>query len=218
MNSEIACAVADKPTGPYTFYSEVLKGRGSDYFDSNTIHNPHIHKYNCKYYLYYIGASIREEWHETRLTQRIGVAVSDATGLIGQYAHGNEPSHHTVYLYNYAGTPWKTQNMARKVMDNLYSAEPAGLCGNEDMGQMLAWYVFSALGFYPVTPGQSTYVIGSPLYKTVIINLGGYHGNKKFVLKAHNISENNKYIQSATLTQLDFRKPVTLFYQGVQLF
>ncbi len=77
MHSEIACAVADKPTGPYTFHSEVLKGRGKGYFDSNTIHNPHIHKYNGKYYLYYIGAGKREEWQETRNTQRIGVAVSE---------------------------------------------------------------------------------------------------------------------------------------------
>jgi len=133
--------------------------------------------------------------------------VSDATGLIGQYAHGNEPSHHTIYLYNYAGAPWKTQNMVRNVMDNFYSAGPAGLCGNEDMGQMSAWYVFSALGFYPVTPGQSTYVIGSSLYRKAIINLGEYYGNKKFVIKAHNVSEDNKYIQSATLNGKPLLRP-----------
>ena len=133
--------------------------------------------------------------------------VPDVTGMIGQYAHGNEPSHHTLYLYNYAGAPWKAQNMARIVMDSLYNAEPAGLCGNEDMGQMSAWYVFSALGFYPVTPGQSTYVIGSPLFRKATIDLGESHGNNKFIVEALNVSKDNKYIQSATLNGKPLLRP-----------
>jgi predicted alpha-1,2-mannosidase len=126
--------------------------------------------------------------------------------LIGQYAHGNEPSHHTIYLYDYAGAPWKTQNLVRNVMDNLYSDGPAGLCGNEDMGQMSAWYVLSAMGFYPVAPGQNVYSIGSPEFSKVIIHLGNNDANE-FVIEARNNSKENKYIQSATLNGKPLNKP-----------
>jgi len=134
--------------------------------------------------------------------------VSDVTGLIGQYAHGNEPSHHTLYLYNYAGAPWKTQAMARNVMDSLYHEGPAGLCGNEDMGQMSAWYVLSAMGFYPVAPGQNVYSIGSPEFSKVTIHLDkSYNNGKQFVIEAKNNSKANKYIQSATLNGKPLNKP-----------
>jgi len=134
--------------------------------------------------------------------------VSDVTGLIGQYAHGNEPSHHTLYLYNYAGAPWKTQAMARNVMDSLYHEGPAGLCGNEDMGQMSAWYVLSAMGFYPVAPGQNVYSIGSPEFSKVTIHLDKtYNDGKQFVIEAKNNSKVNKYIQSATLNGKPLNKP-----------
>ncbi|HEY0876018.1 MAG TPA: GH92 family glycosyl hydrolase [Vicinamibacterales bacterium] len=93
----------------------------------------------------------------------------DITGLIGQYAHGNEPSHHMAYLYAYAGQPWKTQALVRRILDTLYAPAPDGLSGNEDCGQMSAWYVFSALGFYPVAPGSTQYVIGSPLFESATI-------------------------------------------------
>jgi len=85
-------------------------------------------------------------------------------GTIGQYVHGNQPSHHVAYLYNYAGAPWKTQRRVRQVMDELYRTGPGGICGNEDMGSLSSWYVLSALGFYPVTPGEAVYAIGSPLF------------------------------------------------------
>lgn len=141
-------------------------------------------------------------------SSEIKSTVSDITGLIGQYAHGNEPGHHTVYLYNYTGVPWKTQNMARKVMDDLYTSGPAGLCGNEDMGQMSAWYVLSSMGFYPVAPGQNVYSIGSPLFSKVIIHLDKSFGNsEKFVIETHNGSKANKYIQSATLNGKPLNKP-----------
>ena len=141
-------------------------------------------------------------------SSEIKSTVSDITGLIGQYAHGNEPGHHTVYLYNYAGVPWKTQNMARKVMDDLYTAGPAGLCGNEDMGQMSAWYVLSAMGFYPVAPGQNVYSIGSPLFSKVTIHLDKTFGNAaKFVIETRNSAKANKYIQSATLNGKPLNKP-----------
>lgn len=120
--------------------------------------------------------------------------LPDVTGLIGQYAHGNEPSHHTAYLYNFAGQPWKTQKLVRQIMDEFYSDRPDGLIGNEDCGQMSAWYVFSAMGFYPVTPGTDQYVIGSPLFDKVIIHLPN---GKDFTIIAANNSKHNRYIQSA---------------------
>lgn len=123
-------------------------------------------------------------------------ASADISGLIGQYAHGNEPSHHIAYLYNYAGTPWKTQSLVREIMDDLYTDQPDGLCGNEDCGQMSAWYVFSALGFYPVNPAQGVYIIGSPQFDRAEIRVGG---GKTFTVIANNVSGDNKYIQSATL-------------------
>jgi len=141
-------------------------------------------------------------------SSEIKSTVSDITGLIGQYAHGNEPGHHTVYLYNYAGVPWKTQNMARKVMDDLYTSGPAGLCGNEDMGQMSAWYVLSSMGFYPVAPGQNVYSIGSPEFQKVTIHLDKSFGNAaKFIIETKNNSKQNKYIQSATLNGKPLNKP-----------
>lgn len=134
------------------------------------------------------------------ISSEIKETVSDATGLIGQYAHGNEPGHHTIYLYNYAGMPWKTQNMIRKVMDELYHDGPDGLCGNEDMGQMSAWFVLNAMGFYPVAPGQNVWVIGSPVFSKVILHTTKpFSSGKDFVIEAENNSKANKYIQTVTL-------------------
>jgi predicted alpha-1,2-mannosidase len=117
-------------------------------------------------------------------------------GTIGQYVHGNQPSHHVAYLYNYAGEPWKTQRRVRQVTEELYRTGPGGLCGNEDMGSFSSWYVFSSIGFYPVAPGSSVYVIGSPLFGKVTIDLGK---NKTFSVVTINNSKANKYIQSAAL-------------------
>jgi len=120
----------------------------------------------------------------------------DVSGLIGQYAHGNEPSHHVAYLYNYGGAPWKTQERVSHIMKTLYSNKPDGLCGNEDMGQMSAWYIFSALGFYPVNPADGNYVFGIPLFKEVSIKLP----NKKvFKIIANGLSDRNIYIQQVML-------------------
>jgi hypothetical protein len=127
----------------------------------------------------------------------------DITGLIGQYAHGNEPSHHMAYLYNYVGQPWKTQSRVRQIMDQFYKPEPDGLIGNEDCGQMSAWYVFSAAGFYPVTPGSTTYAIGTPLFPEVRINV---EYEKWFVVRALNVSDRNVYIQSAKLNGKPYNK------------
>ena len=119
-------------------------------------------------------------------------------GTIGQYVHGNQPSHHVAYLYNYAGMPWKTQENVRQVMD-LYRTGPGGICGNEDMGSLSSWYVLSAMGFYPVCPGQNVYVIGTPLFEEVTINLNRPYNAGKFTVIANKVSPENKYIQSATL-------------------
>ncbi|MEI6140430.1 MAG: GH92 family glycosyl hydrolase [Mariniphaga sp.] len=123
-------------------------------------------------------------------------------GTIGQYVHGNQPSHHVAYLYDYAGEPWKTQLRSRQVVEELYRVGPGGICGNEDMGSLSSWYILSAMGFYPVTPGSTTYAIGSPSFGKVTIDSG--KGNL-FVISAKDNSLQNKYIQSAMLNG----KPIT---------
>lgn len=120
----------------------------------------------------------------------------DISGLIGQYAHGNEPSHHMAYFYCYAGQPWKSQAMVRRILNEQHDDTPGGLNGNEDCGQMSAWYVMSAMGFYSVCPGQTGYVIGSPLFGKVVLKLDN---GKTFTINAHNNGPNNPYIQSAKL-------------------
>ena len=122
---------------------------------------------------------------------------------MGNYAHGNQPIQHLIYLYNYAGQSWKAQEKAREVMKKLYSSAPDGYCGDEDNGQTSAWYVFSALGFYPVTPATTQYVFGSPLFDKVTMTL--QNGNT-FTLEAKNNSDQNKYIQSASLGSQPFEK------------
>ena len=119
-----------------------------------------------------------------------------STGMIGQYAHGNEPSHHVIYLFNAIGQPWKTQKYAAEVMHELYKNTPAGLCGNEDCGQMSAWYVFSAMGFYPVDPISGKYEIGTPMYPEMKMHLAN---GKIFTILAPAVSKENIYIQSVKL-------------------
>ena len=132
----------------------------------------------------------------TASSKTSGRDQSDITGLIGQYAHGNEPSHHMAYLYPFVSQPWKTQQRVHQILNTLYHNNPDGLSGNEDCGQMSAWAVMSAMGFYPVTPGADYYVIGTPWFSKVTINL---ENGKKFVINAKNISATNFYIRSATL-------------------
>lgn len=122
---------------------------------------------------------------------------------MGQYAHGNQPIQHMIYLYNYAGQPWKTQYWIRRVMDQLYKATPDGYCGDEDNGQTSAWYIFSAMGFYPVCPSVPQYVIGTPLFNKIILKL---ENGKQFVISAPNSSSTNLYIQSAQLNGVSYDK------------
>jgi predicted alpha-1,2-mannosidase len=120
----------------------------------------------------------------------------------GNYAHGNQPVQHMIYLYNYAGEPWKAQYWVRQVIDRFYSATPDGYCGDEDNGQTSAWYVFSALGFYPVCPASDEYVMGAPLFKKATIHL---ENGKDFVIEAPENSDENIYINSLKFN----RKPYT---------
>ena len=139
----------------------------------------------------------------TTSSKLIGRHQPDITGMIGQYAHGNEPSHNFAYLYNYIGKAYKTQNRVRQIMDDLYTVNRDGLSGNEDCGQMSSWYVFSAMGFYPVTPGQNIYTIGTPIFDEITINLDN---EKTFIIKANNTSSLNKYIHTATLNGNNYSK------------
>jgi predicted alpha-1,2-mannosidase len=128
---------------------------------------------------------------------------ADISGLIGQYAHGNEPSHHIAYMFNHAKQPWRTQYWVRHILDTQYNTTPNGLSGNEDCGQMSAWYVFSSMGLYPMNPASGEYEIGSPIFEKATINL---QGGKTFVIEAENVSAKNFYIQSATLNGIEFNQ------------
>ena len=126
-----------------------------------------------------------------------GETVSgDISGLIGQYAHGNEPGHHTIYMYNEVGQPHKTQKYVNEVLTTLYDTTPTGICGNEDTGQMSAWYVFSSLGFYPMDPVSGRYELGAPLFDRAVINLSS---GRQFVITAENLSDKNIYVEKVWL-------------------
>jgi predicted alpha-1,2-mannosidase len=129
---------------------------------------------------------------------------ADISGLIGQYAHGNEPSHHIAYLYNYVGEPWKTQQLVDHILNKLYFNDPNGLSGNEDCGQMSAWYILSSLGFYQVSPGNPTYSLGRPIFNEATIHLD--NGND-FVIKAPNNVVDTKYVKEVRLNGKVLNKP-----------
>ena len=129
---------------------------------------------------------------------------ADISGLIGQYAHGNEPSHHIIHMYNYVGQPWKTQELIDRVFKEQYRNAPDGLSGNEDCGQMSAWYILNSMGFYQVCPGKPVYSIGRPLFDEVVIHLPN---QKTFTIKAYNNSKENKYIQSVMLNGTPLHTP-----------
>ncbi|MFH4965701.1 GH92 family glycosyl hydrolase [Gaetbulibacter sp. M235] len=138
---------------------------------------------------------------------------ADISGLIGQYAHGNEPSHHIAYMFNHANKPWLTQHWVRYILDTQYNTTPNGLSGNEDCGQMSAWYVFSSLGLYPMNPASGEYEIGSPIFEKSTINLPN---GKTFVIEAENVSDKNIYIKAATLNGKEFNKTSISHEQIIQ--
>ncbi len=139
--------------------------------------------------------------------------LADLTGEIGQYAHGDEPSHATIYLYDYSGEQWKTAEKARYISKNFYPDNPDGIIGNEDCGQMSAWYIFSAMGFYPVFPASGEYVIGSPVVKKATIKTTS--GNP-FTVEAVNNSDKNIYVQSITFNGLPYKKSYITYKQMMQ--
>ena len=147
-----------------------------------------------------------DEMFDTTETIPNQTMIPDVTGIIGMYSHGNEPDHHVAYLYNYAGQPWKTQTRVRQIANTLYANTPGGLCGNDDCGQISAWFVFTALGFYPVDPASGIYVLGSPLLDRATLKLDSkFAKGREFTLIAKNNSAKNPFIQSATLNG----KPIT---------
>ncbi|WP_426330205.1 GH92 family glycosyl hydrolase [Pedobacter sp. R-06] len=133
--------------------------------------------------------------------------LADMTGLIGQYAHGNEPGHHIPYLYAYSGQQWKTAEKVRYILNDMYHDRPDGIIGNEDCGQMSAWYVFSSLGFYPVMPSSGVYVIGSPIFDRATLNLGD---GRKFTVETVNNKDENLYVQSIELNGKKYEKSYIL--------
>lgn len=157
---------------------------------------------------------------DSLFTLKLETTQADVTGLIGQYAHGNEPSHHVTYLYALAGRPERTQELIREIFDTQYSPKPNGLCGNDDCGQMSAWYMFSAMGFYPVNPVSGEYVFGAPQLPEFVLHLAD---GKTFTIKAEGLSEANKYVKSISLngepytknfiSHADIVKGGTLVYQ-----
>lgn len=136
-------------------------------------------------------------------TVKLETTQADVTGLIGQYAHGNEPSHHVAYLYTLAGRPERTQELIRQIFDTQYLPKPNGLCGNDDCGQMSAWYMFSAMGFYPVNPVSGEYVFGAPQFPKFTLHLAD---GKTFTILAEGLSEEHKYIGSITLNGKPYTK------------
>ena len=140
-------------------------------------------------------------------------ASSDITGLIGQYAHGNEPSHHVAYLYAYAGEQWKTAEKVRFIMDHFYTDQPEGIIGNEDCGQMSAWYLLSAMGLYQVNPSDGVFVFGSPLFKKATMKV---RGDKTFTIEAPSNSPENIYIQKVFLNGQPYHKSYITYQDIIQ--
>lgn len=140
---------------------------------------------------------------DSLFTVKLETTQADVTGLIGQYAHGNEPSHHVAYLYALAGHPERTQELIREIFDTQYRPLPDGLCGNDDCGQMSAWYMFSAMGFYPVNPVSGQYVFGAPQLPEITLHLAN---RKTFTVKAENLSKEHKYVDSITLNGKPYTK------------
>ncbi|MFI3262354.1 MAG: GH92 family glycosyl hydrolase [Rikenellaceae bacterium] len=186
------------------------KGNWLGNFDPDA-YTKHFTESNAWHYFFYVPQDVEglkelmggEEIFRTRLDDMFtkGPHADEklpifSTGMIGQYAHGNEPSHHVAYLYNWTKEPWKTQKYVREITTTQYANKPFGHCGNEDCGQMSSWFIFSSLGFYPVDPVAGVYDLGSPLFSYAKINLPN---SKTFVVEAENNSPENMYVQSVTL-------------------
>ena len=187
-----------------------LKGRYSnglftnDIFSATTIYHSHYVEGNAWHYAFFAPQDVEghiellggDERYVARLDEMFDAETpeghGDVTGNIGQYSHGNEPSHHAAYLYAYAGKPWKTQQRVKRIVDEMYDDTRSGICGNEDCGQMSAWYVLSTMGFYQVAPGSNDYIFGTPRFANAQLNLT--NGNTLKIV-AENLSAENFYIK-----------------------
>jgi predicted alpha-1,2-mannosidase len=136
------------------------------------------------------------------------LSSNDLRGCIGEYWHGNEPSHHVIYLYSLAGAPWKAAERLHQVVSTQYGSAPGSLCGNDDCGQMSAWYLFTCMGFYPVCPASDYYVIGAPQIPQAVMHLSN---GKTFTMMAENISDQNIYVQSVKVNGKDWNTPILPF-------
>lgn len=209
----------DPKTGFFRARSE--KGQFKEPFDPLAYHPEDYCEANAWQYLWYVpqdvaglvdlmggeqafGAKLDEMFEVMQEQEKFPDWIS---GYIGQYVHGNEPSHHVPYLYQYIGQPHKTQTRVRQIMDELYTTAPDGLCGNEDCGQMSAWYLFSALGFYPVNPADGKYILGSPEVEEAWISLPG---DKTFHIIAQNAAQEHLYVNSVSLNGKTLDRPYLL--------
>jgi predicted alpha-1,2-mannosidase len=177
------------------------KHEGSDYTEGNAWQYLWIVPHNVDGLISLLGgkepfAEKLEQLFKVETGVKGEEASPDISGLIGAYAHGNEPGHHTTFLFNYCGKPWRTQELNREIQTTMYTSAPDGLCGNEDCGQMSAWYIFSTLGFYPVNPSELKYQFGSPLVQEAKVRIAQ---DKYFTVSAPLASVENKYIQKVKL-------------------
>ncbi len=186
------------------------QGRWIEPFDPLSYENPCFVEGNAWQYMWFVPQNpqglidlfggvkpfLKKLDENFTLTATSGEVNGNASGFIGQYAHGNEPSHHTTYLYNFAGRPWRTQELVHQVRTTFYNATPCGYAGNDDCGQMSAWYIFSALGFYPFNAGSAEYVIGTPLFDRATLHLAG---GKDFTITAPHRNDRSIYVRSVKL-------------------
>jgi len=187
--------------GPFDPARNAVSTKWHDYVEGNAWQYSWAAQHDPEGYVRLLGGPEKlvaklDAMFATPLDAKAAGLPVDVTGLIGQYAHGNEPSHHVAYLYTHAGAPWKTQERVRGILDTMYGDTPEGLSGNEDCGQMSAWYVLSALGLYPVDPASANYVLTSPLFDRAVVDLGG---GRRFAVSVERSSPADAYIQSATL-------------------
>ncbi|WP_250627389.1 GH92 family glycosyl hydrolase [Pinirhizobacter soli] len=176
-------------------------GYGSDYTEGNAFQYSWYVPQDVAGLITLLGGDAKfidrlDQVFEAKVDPKSFAHVEDITGLIGWYAHGNEPSHHLAYLYDFAGAPWKTQGRLKQIMDTQYKPTPEGLVGNDDLGQMSAWYVFTSLGFYPVAPASNQYAIGRPFVPKATVNLPS---GKHFTVTAEHLDDAHPYVASVTL-------------------
>jgi predicted alpha-1,2-mannosidase len=193
---------ARKTDGSFnTPFDPAAVGYGSDYTEGNAWQYSWYEPQDIGGLIHALGGDDKlvaklNDVFDAKVNPKEFANVEDISGLIGYYAHGNEPSHHIAYLYDYAGEPWMTQQRLKQIMDTQYAPTPTGLAGNDDLGQMSAWYIFTALGFYPVAPASNEYVIGRPFLERAVLHLPD---GKTFTITTDGLGEDHPYIGSVTL-------------------